>query len=307
MMAVDEVHVVTGAFGYTGRYLTRRLLAKSIMVKTLTGHPDRPNPFGDQVAAMPFNFDRPDELVNSLRGASVLYNTYWVRFTHGTTGFDQAVENSKTLVRAAEAAGVSRIVHVSIANADSRSPLPYYRGKGRLEEFIQQSKLSHAIVCPTVIYSTEDILINNIAWIVRRFPAFGVPGKGSYGLQPIYVEDMADIMAEAGSRTDNAHLDAVGPEVFTFDELVRLIARALNRRVMIVHMPPWLALLASQLIGLMVGDVVLTHEEVDGLMANLLVSKRPPTGTTKLSEWISQNADKVGLRYASELGKHFRQ
>ncbi len=306
-MATGEVHIVTGAFGYTGRYITHRLLAKGITVKTLTGHPDRPNPFGARVAAAPFNFDRPGELVNSLRGASVLYNTYWVRFTHGATGFDQAVENTRTLVRAAEEAGVSRIVHVSIANADSRSPLPYYRGKGLLEEFIRQSKLSHAIVCPTVIYSTEDVLINNIAWIVRRLPAFGVPGKGGYGLQPIFVEDMADIMVEAGSRTDNAHVDAVGPEVFTFDELVRLIARKLKRSVMIVHLPPGLALLASQLIGLVVGDVVLTREEVDGLMANLLVSKETPTGKTRLSEWLTQNADKVGARYASELGRHFRK
>ncbi|MBF8283426.1 MAG: NAD-dependent epimerase/dehydratase [Anaerolineales bacterium] len=305
-MSEPGVHVVTGAFGYTGRYVTHRLLAKGIRVKTLTGHPDRPNPFGEQVSAVPFNFDKPGELVKSLRGAAVLYNTYWVRFTHGSTGFDQAVENTKTLVRAAEEAGVSRIVHVSIANADSRSPLPYYRGKGLLEEFIQQSKLSHAIVCPTVIYSTEDILINNIAWIVRRFPAFGVPGKGGYGLQPIFVDDMADLMVDAGSRTDNMHVDAVGPEIFTFDELVRLIARKINRRVMIIHMPPGLALFASQFIGLMVGDVVLTREEVDGLMANLLVSKRPPTGTTKLSEWLSQNADKVGAQYASELGRHFR-
>lgn len=305
-MAAGEVHVVTGAFGYTGRYITHRLLAKGITVKTLTGHPDRPNPFSAQVSAAPFNFDRPGELVNSLRGASVLYNTYWVRFTHGATGFDQAVENTQTLVRAAEEAGVSRIVHVSIANADSRSPLPYYRGKGILEEFIQQSKLSHAIVCPTVIYSTEDVLINNIAWIVRRFPAFGVPGRGGYGLQPIFVEDMADLMVEAGSRTDNAHMDAVGPEVFTFDELVRLIARKLKRSVMIVHLPPGLALFASQLIGLVVGDVVLTREEVDGLMANLLVSKETPTGKTRLSEWLTQNADKVGARYASELGRHFR-
>jgi NADH dehydrogenase len=306
-MAAGEVHVVTGAFGYTGRYITHRLLAKGITVKTLTGHPERRNPFGARVSAAPFNFDRPGELVNSLRGASVLYNTYWVRFTHGTTGFDQAVENTQTLVRAAEAAGVARLVHVSIANADSGSPLPYYRGKGILEEFIQQSKLSHAIVCPTVIYSTEDVLINNIAWIVRRFPAFGVPGKGDYGLQPIFVEDMADIMVDAGSRTDNMHVDAVGPEVFTFDELVRLIARKINRRVMLVHLPPSLALFASRLIGLMVGDVVLTREEVDGLMANLLVSKRPPTGTTKLSEWLSHNAAQVGVQYASELGRHFRK
>jgi uncharacterized protein YbjT (DUF2867 family) len=301
-----EFHVVTGAFGYTGRYLTRRLLAKGLTVKTLTGHPDRPNPFGGQVAAMPFNFDKPGELVKSLRGAAVLYNTYWVRFTHGQTGFDQAVGNTKTLVRAADEAGVSRIVHVSIANADPKSHLPYYRGKGLLEEFIQQSGLSHAIVCPTVIYSAEDVLINNIAWIVRRFPVFGVPGKGDYGIQPIFVDDMVDIMVDAGRRSDNMHVDAVGPEAFTFEELVRLIARKLNRDIALLHLPPGLALFASQLIGSLVNDVVLTREEVDGLMAGLLVSKRPPAGKTKLSEWLSQNADRVGVRYASELGRHFR-
>ena len=304
-MATGEVHVVTGAFGYTGRYITQRLLAKGITVKTLTGHPNRPDPFGGHVAAIPFNFDKPDELAKSLEGASVLYNTYWVRFTHGATSFDQAVENTKTLVRAAEEAGVSRLVHVSIANADSKSHLPYYRGKGLLEEFIQQSKLSHAIVCPTVIYSLHDVLINNIAWIVRRFPAFGVPGKGDYGIQPIFIDDMADLMVDAGSRGDNMHVDAVGPEIFTFEELARLIAQKINRTVMIMHMPPGLALLASQVIGLFVNDVVLTKEEVSGLMAGLLVSKEPPTGKTKLSEWLTQNADKVGATYASELGRHF--
>ncbi|MBI3760657.1 MAG: NAD(P)H-binding protein [Chloroflexi bacterium] len=300
-----ETHVVTGAFSYTGRYLTRRLLAQGIKVKTLTNHPHRPNPFGDQVSVAPFHFGKPEELAESLRGATVLYNTYWVRFAHGTTTYDEAVENTKTLIRAADAAGVSRLVHVSIANADAHSRLPYYRGKGQLEQFIRESKLSYAIVGPTVIYSTEDILINNIAWFVRRFPVFGVPGKGEYGIQPIFVEDMAEIMADAGSRADNMSIDAVGPEVFTFDELVRLIARKINRRTAIWHMPPGLALLASQLIGLMVGDVVLTREEVDGLMAGLLVSKKPPTGKTRLTEWLSENADKVGSQYHSELGRHF--
>ena len=305
-MSGMSFHVVTGAFGYTGRYLTCRLLANGLTVKTLTGHPGRPSPFGNQVAAMSFNFDHPEELARSLRGAAVLYNTYWVRFTRGATTFDQAVENTKTLIRAAEEADVPRLVHVSIANADSKSPLPYYRGKGLLEEFIQQSKLSYAIICPTVIYSTEDVLVNNIAWILRRFPVFGVPGRGDYGIQPIFVEDMTDIMVEAGRRTDNVHVDAVGPEVFTFDELVRLIARAINCRAAILHLPPGLALLCAQMIGLLVNDVVLTREEVDGLMANLLVSKRPPPGKTRLSEWLRQNADKVGVRYASELGRHFR-
>lgn len=303
---MSETHVVTGAFSYTGRYITERLLAKGIAVKTLTGHPDRPNPFAGRVVALPFDFDKPEALAKSLEGASVVYNTYWVRFTHGATSFDQAVENTKTLVRAAEAAGVSRLVHVSIANADPNSPLPYYSGKGKLEQFIRESKLSHAIVCPTVIYSLHDVLINNIAWIARRFPAFGVPGKGDYGIQPIFIDDMADLMVDAGSRTENMHVDAVGPEIFTFDELVRIIARSIKRNVAILHMPPGLALLASQVIGLFVSDVVLTKEEVDGLMAGLLVSKRPPTGKTKLTEWLAQNADKVGSTYASELGRHFR-
>ncbi len=303
---MGEVHVVTGAFSYTGRYITQRLLAKGIAVRTLTGHPERPNPFGGQVPALPFNFDKPDELARSLEGVSVLYNTYWVRFTHGDATFSQAVANTKTLVRAAEQAGVRRIVHVSIANADSNSHLPYYSGKGQLEQFIQESKLSHAIVCPTVIYSLHDVLINNIGWIVRRFPAFGLPGKGDYGIQPVYVDDMADLMVEAGTRSENAHLDAVGPEIFTFEELVQLIARKMNRKVTLMRLPPGMALFASQVIGLFVNDVVLTKEEVDGLMTGLLVSKRSPTGTTRLSEWLTQNAAKVGEEYASELGRHFR-
>lgn len=304
---MGDVHVVTGAFSYTGRYITQRLLAKGISVKTLTGHPERPNPFGGQVPALPFNFDRPDELARCLEGASVLYNTYWVRFTHGDATFSQAVANTKTLVRAAEQAGVRRIVHVSIANADPSSHLPYYSGKGQLEQFIQESKLSHAIVCPTVIYSLHDVLINNIAWIVRHFPAFGLPGKGDYGIQPVYVDDMADLMVAAGTRNENMHLDAVGPEVFTFEELVQLIARKMNRKVRLVRLPPGTALFASQVIGLFVNDVVLTKEEVDGLMTGLLVSKNPPTGTTRLSEWLAQNAAKVGTDYASELGRHFHK
>ncbi len=305
-MGSDGFQVVTGAFGYTGKYLTRKLVAKGVAVKTLTGHPDRPNPFGRQVQALPFNFDNPQALAESLRGASVLYNTYWVRFTHGAENFDRAVENTKTLIGAAEEAGVARLVHVSIANAAPDSQLPYYRGKGLLEQFIRKSKLSYAIVCPTVIYSTEDVLINNIAWMLRRFPVFGVPGKGDYGIQPIFVEDMTDIMVEAGITTDNMCIDAVGPESFGFEELVRLIARKIGRNVMIVHAPPGLALFFSQLIGLMVNDVVLTREEVDGLMTGLLVSKKPALGKTKLSDWLAQNADNVGLRYASELGRHFR-
>ncbi len=308
-MTNSETQVVTGAFGYTGRYITRRLLAKGIAVKTLTGHPERPNPFGDQVTAMPFNFDKPDQLAKSLEGATVLYNTYWVRFSHGQNTHERAVENTKTLIRAAEEAGVKRMVHVSIAKPSPDSTLPYYHGKAVLEQTLRESKLSYAILRPTVLFGVEageDVLINNIAWLLRRFPAFAIPGAGGYKLQPIYVEDLADIAVDAGQKLENGVIDAVGPEIFTFDELVRGIAKAVNSRAWIVHAPPGLALALAQTISLFVGDVMLTGDEVAGLMGDLLFVDSPPPGKKRLSDWLAQNAGEVGKRYASELGRHFR-
>ena len=305
-MEVPELNVVTGAFGYTGKYITRRLLSMGLRVKTLTGHPDRPNPFGEQVSVAPFNFENPRELVKELAGATTLYNTYWVRFSHGQITFDRAIENTKTLVRAAEKAGVHKIVHISITNATAQSPLPYFRGKAILEEAIMGSGIPYAILRPTVIFGVEDILINNIAWLARRFPVFMAPGSGDYRLQPIYVEDVAELAVSAASQSENVTMDAVGPEVYTFDQFVRLISEKVGRRARILHVPPGLALLLSRLLGLIVGDVMLTRDEVAGLMAGLLVSSGPVTGKTSLSAWLSENGPTIGTNYASELDRHYR-
>jgi uncharacterized protein YbjT (DUF2867 family) len=301
-----ELNVVTGAFGYTGKYITRRLLSMGKNVKTLTGHPDRPNPFGNQVSVAPFNFDDPAELIKSLQGATTLYNTYWVRFSYGQAGFEQAVANTKTLINAAKEAAVRRIVHISITGASTESQLPYFRGKGLLEKAIIESNLSYTIIRPTVIFGAEDILINNIAWLLRRFPVFVVPGAGDYRLQPVFVEDVARLAVNVGQRADNLVIDAVGPNIYTFNELVRLIAEKVRSKVMIIHLRPKLALFLSRLIGYAVNDVVLTWDEVEGLMADLLVSSSPPTGETRLSDWLKEHASSVGTRYASELNRHYR-
>lgn len=185
MKKSPELNVVTGAFGYTGKHIARHLLDIGKQVRTITGHPDRDNPFGGRVPAFPFNFDNPAALVKNLRGATTLYNTYWVRFNRGRVSFDTAVENTRKLISACVDAGVQRIVHVSITNASADSPLPYFRGKGLLETEIIQSGLSYAIIRPTVIFGPEDVLINNIAWLLRRFPVFAVPGAGDCRLQPV--------------------------------------------------------------------------------------------------------------------------
>ena len=306
-MTNSEVNAITGAFSYTGKYLTRRLLTLGKEVRTLTGHPNHPHPFGEQVQVFPFGFENPGALVKSLQGATTLYNTYWIRFSHGTLTFDTAVRNTLTLFNAAKEAGIQRIVHVSITNPAETSRLPYFRGKAILEQELMRSGLSYAIIRPTVIFGTEDILINNIAWLLRHFPVFPIFGSGHYRLQPIYVEDMADLVVEAGQHSRNVLLDAVGPDIVTFEQLVRLIAEKLHRRVRFMHVHQGLAFSLAQLIEPFVGDVLITRDEIAGLMADLLISRQSPTGQTHLSDWLEENAQRVGTKYASELQRHYRR
>ena len=305
MVETGELNVVTGAFSYTGKYITQRLLSMGEQVRTLTGRPDRENPFGHQVKALPFNFDKPGELTESLRGAKTLYNTYWIRYPHGQVSFDKAVENSKTLISAAEEAGIRRIVHISITNPSEGSPFPYFRGKALVEKAIIQSKLSYAIIRPTVVFGPEGILINNIAWLLRKFLTFAIPGSGDYRIQPVFVEDVAEIAVNAGHSNENTVVDAIGHEIYTFNELVRLIAKKIHSRVKVIHVSPMLALFVARLIGYAVKDVVITKDEIQGLMSNLLVSESSPTGQTRLSGWLEQNADRVGASYISDLQRHY--
>jgi NADH dehydrogenase len=298
--------VVTGAFGYTGRYITGRLLESGRSVRTLTGHPNRPNPFGDRVDVAPFDFADRRKLAGHLRGAATLFNTYWVRFPRGDVTFERAVANSETLIQAAKDADLDRIVHVSITNPSKDSPYAYFRGKARVEQMIRESGIAYSIVRPTVVFGREDILINNIAYVLRRVPVFGIPGSGSYRLRPVSVEDVADICARSGRAETDEVVDAVGPETFTFEELVRLIARTIGAHRPFVHLPPVVALTAATVIGRVVGDVVVTRDELDGLMAELVTTDGPATGTRRLSEWLVQNADVVGRRYASEVSRHYR-
>jgi uncharacterized protein YbjT (DUF2867 family) len=292
-----ESNVVTGAFGNIGKYITEQLLRNGKEVRTLT----RSRAWRHDLEALPFNFDSPSQLVESLRGATTLYNTYWVRFPYGETSHEKAVENSLVLIKAAEEAGVRRIVHISITNPSEDSTLSYFKGKALVERAIAESGLSYAIVRPTVVFGPRSILVSNIAWLLRRFPIFAIPGSGDYRIQPVSVEDVAGIAVHAGQEDDNIVTDAVGPEVYTYDELVRLIAHKTRSRAKFIYVRPRLALLLAKLIGYAIRDVVITKEEIEGLMSNLLVSQGSPTGQMRFSTWLEQNADNLGLRYLSEL------
>ena len=297
------LHVVTGAFGYSGRHIARRLLADGRRVRTLTNSPDRAHEFGDRVDVHPLAFDEAVRLAESLRGCDALYNTYWVRFNHPLFTHEQAVRNTIRLFEAAEAAGVRRVVHVSITNPDEQSPFEYFRGKARLEHVLRDSGISHSILRPAVLFGGNDILLNNIAWTLRRFPVAVVFGDGSYRLRPIHVEDFAALAVARGAAADDEVVDAVGPETFTYRELLATLAKILGLRRPIVRIGRGLGLLSARLIGRIVGDVMLTRDEIDALCADLLWTPGPATGTTRLTDWARENAATLGRRYANELAR----
>ncbi|MBM3473181.1 MAG: NAD-dependent epimerase/dehydratase family protein [Armatimonadetes bacterium] len=299
--------VVAGGLGYTGSFITKRLLDEGLRVTALTAHPSRPLPLRDRVTVAPFAFDDPEALRESLRGASVLYTTYWVRFDRGDVSFAGAIENTKTLLRCAREAGIERVVHLSVTNPSADSKLPYYRGKALVEQAVIESGLSYAIIRPTLIFALGDILLNNIAWMLRRFPVFALFGDGKYLVQPVSAEDVAEIAVRAASDGRAAVLDAAGPETFTFSDLVGLIRSAVGSRAAVLGVPPTVALIPAALIGCLLGDVVVTRDEVTGLMTNLLVSGEPPRGRARFTEWVAANGQHLGRQYASELTRHFRQ
>jgi len=296
-------HAVTGAFGYSGRYIARRLLRRGRRVLTLTNSRPAEDPFGGKVRVLPLDFERTGELTRSLEGVDVLYNTYWVRFTQRGFSHAKAVENTRRLFRAAAEAGVRRIVHVSITNPSEDCPLEYFSGKARLEGELKASGISYGILRPTVLFGREDILINNVAWMLRRFPVFALFGDGAYRLQPIFVGDLADLAVSEGERARNVVVDAIGPETFTYRELVRTIGEAVGCPRPLVSLPPWMVHVVGVVMGGLLRDVVVTRDEIRGLMEERLYVQSAPTGATVLSEWARTHGAYLGRRYSSELAR----
>lgn len=299
------MNLVTGAFGYIGRYITRLLLEGGEPVRTVTTHPEKPNPFGSAVQAFPLDFDRPEEILRSMQGVTTFYNTYWIRFEYGGATFANAVENTRLLFSLAKQAGVEKIVHISVTNASLESNLAYYAGKARQEQALRESGVAYAIVRPTLVFGREDILVNNIGWLMRKFPFFPIFGSGEYRLQPVYVCDLAEIAVAAAGVADAVQVDALGPETFSFKAFVQQMVHEIRPGLPLVHLPPRLGTALGSLIGKAMGDVLLTQAELQGLMDEMLTSTQAPNGSTIFSLWLKVHKDEVGQQYSSELRRHF--
>ena len=194
-----------------------------------------------------------------------------------------------------------------MSNPSTESRLPYFRAKAQVEDALMGLGVPYAVIRPTLVFGEGDLLLNNIAWALRRFPVFTVYGSGDYTVQPVYVEDVAAQAVEAGSQSGSSIADAAGPDVFSFEAMLRLLASSMGVRSRLVHTPPLVGFALTGLVGVLMRDLALARDEIDGLMAGLLTSDAPPTGTTRLGDWLRNNADGLGRRYVSELGRNYRR
>jgi len=305
--------IVTGAFGYSGAAIARELRAAGHRVRTLTGHPERA-PAGTDIDTRPLDFGDADGLARDMAGAHTLYCTYWVRFPHGSATRESAVANSKILFVAAARAGIERIVYISILHADTASPYPYFSGKGQVERHLTATGVPYAIVRPAILFgdaadrgTNGSVLLNNIAWLLRRLPVFAIGDGGGYRLRPVHVDDLARLCVELGAQSDSVTVDAVGPESPTFKEMVTAIRAATGSHAILVPAPGWLMPPLSAALGTLLRDVLLTAEEYQAMKAGLADSTASATGERSLSDWIVAHGAELGRTYANELDRHYRR
>lgn len=291
---------VTGAFSFTGRAIAEELLLRGETVRTLSRADAPEDPLRRLIEVAPLVFD-PASLRAGLEGAETLYNTYWVRFErHGVT-FADAVANTILLFEAAADAGVRHVVHISVANADRADDLPYFAGKHRIEEWLATSGMEHTIVRPTLVFGPRDILINNLAWMLRRTPLFLLPGAGDYRVQPVSVRDVARIAIETPAGT----IDAAGPETMSFAALVTAIRDAIHGRARVAKGSRSVGLVINSVLGRLIGDVIVTADELEGLSRSLLVSDSEARGAERITDWLREEAANLGRSYTSELRRNY--
>jgi uncharacterized protein YbjT (DUF2867 family) len=304
--ATTQLDVVTGAFSYSGAAIARELRRRGHQVRTLTGHPERA-PAASPIETRPLDFTSGADLAASMAGAHTLYNTYWVRFAHGAVNHERAVANSKVLFAAAASAGVQRIVHVSITNPSLSSSDSYFRGKAEVERALPGCGVPYAIARPAVLFGGDGVLVNNIAWLLRRLPVFAIGGRGDYRLRPIHIDDLARLCADLGAAADPARtVDAVGPQSLTFRQMVEEIRDAVGSRSVIVPVPGLVIPVMAAVLNLALRDTLLTGAEYASMAAGRADSAGPATGSVVFTDWVHEHGAELGRRYANELDRHFR-
>ena len=228
--------LLTGATGTVGSALLRRLTADGRPVRALVRDGQR---LGDQRVRVQIalgDLSDPPSFRNALRGVdTVVHLAASIRDQpRGSIEELNAVATLR-LVRAAERAGVERFVFFSAMNASHHSRTRFFRAKALAEDAVETSSLSTLIFRPSLIYTPGDPWLTLLDRL-SRLPAMPVSGSGKALYQPVWAEDVAEAVVNALASPDSSY-ELAGPEVLSYNDIVRAVLRAEKRRRRLVHVP----------------------------------------------------------------------
>jgi NADH dehydrogenase len=238
---------VAGGSGFIGRAIVRRMAATGgIKARVLTRNPDaaRKRLDSPNVEFVRADISEPATLAEALKDAvaivdAVQFEGYPVENPARGQTFERVDYGGVvSLIAAAKQAGVAQFIYISGAAADESSSHPGFRAKGRAERAIRESGLTYTIFRPSLVYGPEDKVVNGLAKALKFAPIFGVPGTGHQKVQPVLVDDLAACVTLAiQGRGHNGTYEIGGPDLMTFDEMMRIIMDASGHRRPLFHIP----------------------------------------------------------------------
>ena len=264
-----RVVTVFGGTGFLGQRIVRRLQERDVSVRVASRNPDRGRAlFGaDDERLHSIMADVNDErsVADAVSGSDAVVNAVSLYVEHGTETFQSVhVQCARRVAAQTQRAAVARFVHVSGIGADAASPSPYIRSRGEGESVVRAAFPTAIVVRPAVMFAEDDAFLTTIVGLLRRLPAYPMFGSGATRLQPVHVEDVSDAIARLLERSETEPLtfEFGGPRVYSYEELLRTVAREAGLRTMLFPMAfsAWHALAR---IGEMLPRAPITRNQVE--------------------------------------------
>lgn len=241
---LETLVTVFGGSGFLGRHVVRALAKRHYRIRVAVRRPELAGhlqPLGrvGQIHAVQANVRHAASVHAAVRDADFVVNSVGILFERGRQRFD-AVQSAgaETVAMAAHAAG-ARMAHISAIGADENSESLYGRSKAEGERLVLAAQPGAIIVRPSIIFGPEDSFFNRFAALARLAPALPLVGGGHTRFQPVFVGDVAEVVARAVDRTltPGTTYELGGPDVRTFKELMEYILATIERRRLLVPVP----------------------------------------------------------------------
>jgi uncharacterized protein YbjT (DUF2867 family) len=275
---VVQVVTVFGGTGFLGRRIVSHVRDKGFSVRIASRRPKRSSGDDPELRSIAADIRERQSIATAVEGAFGVVNAVGLYVERGTETFHAVhVVAAERVAEEARKAGVKRLVHISGIGADAHSSSPYIRARGQGEQAVRAAFASVEVIRSAVMFGPDDAFLNTLIQLLRRLPVYPMFGRGETRLQPADVEDVGEAVARLMQRTGTEAItvECGGPRVYSYDELLRTIARAANVRRILVPVPfaAWHALAG---VAEMLPGAPITRNQVELMQIDTVVSADVP-------------------------------